>query len=153
MPHTGGNSVCPETVFRYLMQRDESLLVNISKGGVANLIHSPTQASRNKNVFFLSFSKEEKHHSMIYDWRLVAPASSPFDNYPKKKIKRREQRERTGYKAMECVFGNGYAPMDGWVRRSKRNRPAHLIIGCEERESLFSLSSPGPSKRKTTKTR
>lgn len=50
---------------------------------------------------------------MIYDWRLVAPASSPFDNYPKKKIKRREQRERTGYKAMECVFGNGYAPMDG----------------------------------------
>ena len=49
---------------------------------------------------------------MIYDWRLVAPASSPFDNYPKKKSKD-GSKERTGYKAMECVFGNGYAPMDG----------------------------------------
>ena len=68
----------------------------------------------------------------------------------RKKKSKDGSKERTGYKAMECVFGNGYAPMDGWVRRSKRNRPAHLIIGCEERESLFSLSSPGPSKRKTT---
>ena len=122
MPHTGGNSVCPETVFRYLMQRDESLLVNISKGGVANLIHSPTQASRNKNVFFLSFSKEEKHHSMIYDWRLVAPASSPFDNYPKKKIKRREQRENGLQGDGMCFWKRICA--DGWVSETEQKESA-----------------------------
>ena len=153
MPHTGGNSVCPETVFRYLMQRDESLLVNISKGGVSNLIHSPTQASRNKNVFFSFFFRKRRN---IIRWFMIGGLLRRLVHLSiiiRKKKSKDGSKERTGYKAMECVFGNGYAPMDGWVRRSKRNRPAHLIIGCEERESLFSLSSPGPSKRKTTKTR
>ena len=150
MPHTGGNSVCPETVFRYLMQRDESLLVNISKGGVANLIHSPTQASRNKNVFFFFLFRKRRN---IIRWFMIGGLLRRLVHLSiiiRKKKSKDGSKERTGYKAMECVFGNGYAPMDGWVRRSKRNRPAHLIIGCEERESLFSLSSPGPSKRKTT---
>ena len=76
-----------------------------------------------KMFFFLSFSKEEKHHSMIYDWRLVAPASSPFDNYPKKK------NQKTGAKRENGLQGDGMCfwkriCADGWVSETEQKESA-----------------------------